>query len=265
MLRDLAMTWMNRLSLRHSLVPAKSKLTSPRRFWAISCTQGNQITGGSHSHAHERDTGIKSEPFSLCLNWAPSWPVRRTASTAPPLGSCPRRLSIQHRSAPAGTETQGVTIIIFTIIIFTTTQVRHSPCQLHMTWTQFPSDTAYSWWWLPRRQWPSWAPLTGQSGYQEHFHCRRSPAPLPAWVAAGKPSPGCQTYTWGTYNRTSSFYVKDSDDCNGGEDKRSTLINEDKITEGDWGRVPLNCPKRVSIRVSMFCGRTPAPGQHRGS
>lgn len=32
MLRDLAMTWMKRLSLRHSLVPAKSELISPRWF-----------------------------------------------------------------------------------------------------------------------------------------------------------------------------------------------------------------------------------------
>lgn len=96
MLRDLAMTWMNRLSLRHSLVPAKSKLTSPRRFWAISCHARKQ-TYWREPRAREWDTGIKSKPFSLHLSWAHSWPVHRTAWTAQPLGSCPHRLSTQRR------------------------------------------------------------------------------------------------------------------------------------------------------------------------
>lgn len=59
-LRDLAMTWMNRLSLRHRLVPAKSKLISPRRFWAISCTQKQTYWQELLARTHKRNLGIKN-------------------------------------------------------------------------------------------------------------------------------------------------------------------------------------------------------------
>lgn len=104
MLRDLAMTWMNRLSLRQRLVPAKSKLISPRRFWAISCTvshtETSLLAGTTRTHTHERKLGRKSKPFSLRLNWGLSWPGHRTAWTERPLESCPHRQSAQHRSTP---------------------------------------------------------------------------------------------------------------------------------------------------------------------
>jgi len=47
MLKDLAMTWMNRLSLRDSLDPAKSEIISPRRFRAIIWM------GVTHTHTSE--------------------------------------------------------------------------------------------------------------------------------------------------------------------------------------------------------------------
>lgn len=103
MLRDLAMTWMNRLSLRHSLVPAKSELISPRRFCAISWKNTTEQTrlclqGTAQFKSVTFDCGCK--PFSSHQGSDLSWPVCRTALIKQLLESCLHQLSAQHQSTP---------------------------------------------------------------------------------------------------------------------------------------------------------------------
>lgn len=140
-------------------------------------------------------------------------------------------------------------------------------------WTQFPSDTGCSWWWWHRRPWLSWAPLTGQGGCQEHFHCRRSPTPHPAWGAAGRPSPGRQAYiqlvhsrrTWGWGNirilfscHVTARWVR----------RERRTINGKKVTGWDWGRLPLNSAEAFDVDVWVWAGGALwlglAPAQNQG-